>query len=158
MIRIIVIFIFLCVQSCTKVDLVPSTADELISKIKQSKGEKAVLLNIWALWCVPCVEEFPMIVDLGVEHHDLEVVFISADFDDQVGEVRDFLDRNGVGPVSYIKKEKDESFILGIHPSWTGSLPFTIVYAKNSGNIVDLWEGEYPESRFRTAIEVALKS
>ena len=158
MIRIILISFCLCIQSCAKVDLVPSTADEVMSKIKEFKGEKAVLLNIWALWCAPCVEEFPMIVDLRDEHHDIEVVFISADFDDQIEDVRSFLDQNGVRSTSYIKKEKDESFILRIHPDWTGSLPFTVVYAKDSGNIVDSWEGKHPESRFRTAIEIALKS
>ena len=158
MTRVILISFCLCIQSCAKVDLVPSTADEVMSKIKEFKGEKAVLLNIWALWCAPCVEEFPMIMNLGEENEKLEVIFISADFADQMDDVRSFLDQNGVRSISYIKEEKDEPFILGIHPSWTGSLPFTIVYAKNSGNIVDLWEGKHPESRFRTAIEIALRS
>ena len=53
---------------------------------------------------------------------------------------------------------KDEPFISGIHPKWTGSLPFTIIYAKESGKIVDLWEGKESELRFRTAINIALRS
>ena len=69
-----------------------------------------------------------------------------------------FLKQNSVGPVSYIKKEKDEPFITGIHPKWSGSLPFTVVYAKESGNIVDSWEGSEPESRFRTAVKIAMNS
>jgi|TARA_B100001996_G_scaffold90254_1_gene66981 thiol-disulfide isomerase/thioredoxin len=156
--NIILLSICLGMQSCGKVELMPSTSHEIMATVKELKGEKAVLINVWALWCAPCVEEFPMIVDLGEEHHDLEVIFISADFDDQIGDVRAFLDQNGVHSISYIKDEKDEPFILGIHPSWTGSLPFTILYAKDSGNIVDFWEGKHPESRFRTTIEIALKS
>ena len=56
------------------------------------------------------------------------------------------------------KNEKDDPFISGIHPEWTGSLPFTVVYAKNSGIIVDSWEGKHSESRFRDAIDIAIKS
>ena len=115
--------------SCEKVELLPTTSLDINQKIKSYKGNKVVLLNVWSLWCVPCVEEFPMIVDLAQEIEELEVIFISADFEDQFNEVRSFLDRNGVKEVSYIKQEKDEAFITGIHPNWTGSLPFTILYA-----------------------------
>ena len=145
-------------SSCGKVDLVPTTSSNLMKNIKTFKGEKVVLLNVWALWCVPCVEEFPMIVDLGKQFEELEVVFISADFDDQIDEVEGFLKKKGVFSTSYIKKEKDESFIQGIHPNWTGSLPLIIVYAKKSGSIVDFWEGKEPESRFRTAINIAMNT
>ena len=144
--------------SCEKVELLPTTSLDINQKIKSYKGNKVVLLNVWSLWCVPCVEEFPMIVDLAQEIEELEVIFISADFEDQSSEVRSFLDRNGVKEVSYIKQEKDEAFITGIHPNWTGSLPFTILYAKESGKIVDLWEGKETELRFRTAINIALRS
>jgi len=143
--------------SCEKVELLPTTSLDINQKIKSYKGNKVVLLNVWSLWCVPCVEEFPMIVDLAQEIEELEVIFISADFEDQSSEVRSFLDRNGVKEVSYIKQEKDEAFITGIHPNWTGSLPFTILYAKESGKIVDLWEGKESELRFRTAINIALR-
>ena len=154
------LLMFICVLtfSCGKVDLLPTTASEVNQKIKSYKGNKVVLLNIWALWCVPCVEEFPMIVNLDKEIEELEVIFVSADFEDQFNEVRSFLDRKGVREVSYIKQEKDEAFITGIHSSWTGSLPFTILYAKESGKIVDLWEGKESELRFRTAINIALSS
>ena len=89
------LLMFICVLtfSCGKVDLLPTTASEINQKIKSYKGNKVVLLNIWALWCVPCVEEFPMIVDLDKEIEELEVIFVSADFEDQFNEVRSFLDR-----------------------------------------------------------------
>ena len=158
MIRIIILSAFILTQSCSQVELIPYTSEQIISKIKSFSNQKAVLLNIWALWCVPCVEEFPMIVDLGEEHDELEIIFVSADFHEQKSEVRKFLKKQGLDSVSFIKNEKDDPFISGIHPEWTGSLPFTVVYAKNSGIIVDSWEGKHPESRFRDAIDIAIKS
>ena len=158
MIRIIVLSAFILTQSCSQFELIPSTSEQIMSKIKSFSSQKAVLLNIWALWCVPCVEEFPMIVDLDAEYDELEIIFVSADFHEQKREVQKFLKKQGLDSISFIKNEKDDPFISGIHPEWTGSLPFTVVYAKNSGIIVDSWEGKDSKSRFRDAIDIAIKS
>ena len=153
---LIFFFLIFVNTSCEQTELLPITAEDLIEKVYTFKGKKAVLVNLWALWCKPCVEEFPMIVKLHKETKDLEVIFVSADFQDQFQDVVFFLNKHNVGSVSYIKKQKDEPFIEGLHPSWSGSLPFTIVYGKNSGLIVDYWEGKEPELRFSEAISRAL--
>ena len=142
--------------SCVRTELIPVTAEDLIKKVYNFKGKKAVLVNVWALWCKPCVEEFPMITKLQKEKNDLEIIFVSADFQEQFEDVLFFLNEHNVGPVSYIKKQKDDPFIEGLHPSWSGSLPFTLVYGKNSGLIVDYWEGIEPKLRFSEAISRAL--
>ena len=78
------IFLIFINISCEKTKLLPITAEKLKEVVHDFKGEKAVLVNVWALWCIPCIEEFPMIVKLSKEIKDLEVVFISADFKDQM--------------------------------------------------------------------------
>ena len=151
---LLILFFF----SCAKVELIPVKSDDIIEEIKKYKGKKVVLLNVWALWCVPCIEEFPMILNLEKEIDELEVIFISADFKDQSKQVESFLNGEGLKGKTYLKQEKDEPFIQRIHPSWTGSLPFTIVYAKESGAVVDFWEGKESELRFRTAINIAFNT
>ena len=147
-----------CSLFCERIELIPTTAENINRHIASFKGEKAVLLNIWALWCAPCIEEFPMIVKLDNEIKDLEVVFISADFKDQIEDVIDFLSDHEVGNKSYIKDEKDEPFIIGINQNWTGSLPFTIIYSKKSGSVIDSWEGKKSETKFKSAINIAINS
>lgn len=146
------------ITSCERVDLTHATSLDVKNIVKSFKGKKVVLVNVWALWCLPCIEEFPMIVELGEDSDDLEVLFVSADFIDQSNKVQGFLKEHGVYNLSLIKNEKDEPFINGLHPDWSGSLPFTVVYSKLSGEIVDFWEGKEPETRFRSAIEKALRS
>jgi len=147
-----------CSFFCKSFELIPTTAESMNKHISSFKGEKAVLLNIWSLWCVPCIEEFPMIVKLDNEIKDLEVIFISADFKDQIDDVIDFLNTFEVGYKSYIKDEKDDSFIMGINQNWTGSLPFTIIYSKKSGSVIDYWEGKKSESKFKSAIDIAINA
>ena len=151
-----VIFLTFFVFSCEKTKLFPVTAEILLEKISSFKGKKAVLINIWALWCEPCVEEFPMIVKLKNENKDLEVIFVSADFEDDIKEVVKFLNKHDIGPMSYLKKQKDENFIKGLSMDWNGGLPFTMVFSKYSGKSIDFWEGKKPVERFQRAIIQAL--
>lgn len=57
---------------------------ELISgeefQLSNHKGD-VVLLNIWATWCAPCVEEIPHFVDLYSTYRDkgLEILGVSVD-------------------------------------------------------------------------------
>ena len=154
----IILSIFL-LFSCSNetLDFREATAKDILSTVAAQKGEKAVLVNYWATWCAPCIEEFPMIVELSKEYSEqTKVFFVSADFLEHKDKAKEYLKRQGVEGISFIKNEKDDDFINGIHKDWSGALPFTIVYDKNSGNVVDFWEAKKPESRFLEAIKVAI--
>ncbi len=57
-----------------------------LQKLITQRNGKILFLNIWATWCVPCVEEFPDLVRLSQAYpeSELEVVGISADFPDEI--------------------------------------------------------------------------
>ena len=153
------ITISLILFSCEQPDLYHTTAAFIHKTIASDKANHAVLLNVWATWCEPCVAEFPMIVDMVDEYeNDLAVYFISVDWLDEEDKVLSFLKDQGVTWTTFIKDEKDQEFINGIHKDWSGALPFTILYGKTSGEVVDFWEGEQPEKRFRKAIINAINS
>ena len=99
-----------------------------------------------------------MIVDLGRSHRGegLIVYFVSVDWLDQTEQVTAFLKRQGVSGLSFIKDEKDGPFIDGIAREWTGAVPFTLVYGRQPGAVVDLWEGKAPREKFVAAVQAAL--
>ncbi len=43
---------------------------------------KWVVLNYWATWCVPCIQEIPEIADFARAHPDVVVLGIAIDADD----------------------------------------------------------------------------
>ena len=54
---------------------------------------KAVLVDFWATWCPPCVQQFPHTVELARRYADqgLAVVSVSIDDADEIERVRTFL-------------------------------------------------------------------
>lgn len=155
---LLLIFFLGCNNSDIKLKTVE--ASDINNQIKKHKGSKAVLINFWATYCVPCIEEFPMIVDLSKKYSEkgMQIYFVSADWLDRKKEVRDFLLEKDVKGLSFIKEEgNDNNFINEISREWSGALPFTIVYDKN-GNLSDYWEMKKNKDRFESAIIKAIKS
>ena len=55
---------------------------------------KVVVLNLWATWCTPCLEELPSLIRLHHDMPDVAIVAVSIDQDDQV--YRRFLTQRGI--------------------------------------------------------------
>lgn len=132
--------------------VLPLIPEGIPAILASHQGEKAVLVNVWATWCVPCVEEIPYLVELRKKYADqLEVVFISTDFPEDMPRVNEFLATMGVDWQTFVKEGKDEPFILAIHPDWTGAMPATVIYDKN-GDLVTFFEKPADYQTFETHI------
>lgn len=70
------------------------------------RGEKVVLVNVWATWCGPCVVEMPSMQRLyeSLEGEDFEILAVSVDapagevdaFGRPGGDLREFIDELGL--------------------------------------------------------------
>jgi len=123
-------------------ELVPATADQLLALAHRARAG-AVLLNVWATWCLPCREEIPDLLRLRSEYasRGLELILVSADFDDQAAEAGAFLVEHGVDFRTYLKQGKDQAFIEAFSPEWSGALPATFVFGPR-GKLREFWEGK----------------
>ena len=117
-------------------------SQQLLKIIRDSKSE-LTLLNFWATWCKPCLDEFPDIVTLSREYKsdDLSVIFVSADFENNLPAVRQFINKQQLTYVTYYKSESDNIFINALNPEWSGALPATFIYDA-TGRLLDFWVGK----------------
>ena len=120
-----------------------STGQEIkkINSVKQldsikdvSKG-KVMLVNFWATWCKPCVQEFPDLLKLYSNYtgKGLTLIFISLDFPEELEtKVRPFLKINGVDFTVYFNDfKKQEELMDYFDKSWDGAIPSTYIFDKN---------------------------
>jgi thiol-disulfide isomerase/thioredoxin len=125
--------------SCSSSKLVqPIDETGLQQLVKRAHGN-VVLLNFWATWCEPCVEEFPDLMKIAQQFQPqgLKIIFVSIDEPEDIeGKVLPFLKAQGVAFRTYLKKTKDdEVFINTIDTKWSGALPATFIY-DTSGALV----------------------
>ncbi|MEE8183951.1 MAG: TlpA disulfide reductase family protein [Acidobacteriota bacterium] len=124
------------------VELVPATAPEVLQAVRDSGG-RAVLVNIWATWCPPCLEEMPEILRFRKDYlgQGVEVILVSGDWDTETQQVEAFLRELGVDFPTYLKAGDDMEFIEAMSPEWSGALPASFLY-DSGGTLRHMWEGK----------------
>ncbi|MDE2954907.1 MAG: carboxypeptidase regulatory-like domain-containing protein, partial [Gemmatimonadota bacterium] len=83
--------------------------DDSTFRLADYRGKKAVLIDFWATWCGPCIDEIPMIKSIAETYRDqgLEVVGVSLDYDEQA--LRDFVKEEKLSYVQVFDKEKAQT-------------------------------------------------
>ncbi|MDX2170602.1 MAG: TlpA disulfide reductase family protein [Deltaproteobacteria bacterium] len=108
---------------------IAATPAQVLAAVKDAKA-KAVVVNIWATWCIPCREEFPDLLKLRQAYRDrgVALLLVSGDFGSERQQVVDFLAEQGVDFPTYLKSGDDMQFIDAFDPAWSGTLPATFIY------------------------------
>lgn len=103
-----------------------TTVDALRQDLAQAE-EPAVVLNVWATWCAPCIAEFPMIAAFGRETDGVAVRFVSVDDPADREAVVAFVANQGVTDPTYLYTGRAD-LPTQINPAMMGgAIPVTFV-------------------------------
>jgi thiol-disulfide isomerase/thioredoxin len=94
------------------------------------------IISFWATWCGPCRTEIPEFDRIHRETagKKVKILLVSLDFPDQVNRsLASFIATNRItAPVLLLNDPDANAWIDKVDPSWSGSLPATLIYKGTS--------------------------
>jgi len=99
---------------------------------------KVLVINFWATWCPPCLEEIPHFIELQDKYGDQGLQFLGIALEG-VNEVISFADKIGIN-YPLLVGEQEVIKLAGKFGNQVGGLPYTVVLDR-SGNINFIKQG-----------------
>ena len=105
-------------------DFTVQDADRKV-ELRDLRG-KIVVLNFWATWCPPCVEEMPSLVKMQEEMKSRGVVVLAVSVDDDERSYHTFLKKNNVDLLTVRDPQQKSNELYG-----TFKFPETYIIDRN---------------------------
>lgn len=104
---------------------------ELEQRIQQAGSKTTTVINFWATWCGPCVEELSYFQELhqNFAGPDFQILLISLDMKNRLDKsLIPFLEKHQPKSEVILLSDQDaDSWIPKVHPNWEGTIPATVV-------------------------------
>ncbi len=133
----------------------PATADQFRAVLEHHRG-KVVVVNYWATWCIPCLQELPELDLLRERYADRGLVVLAVSMDDPEkleDRVRPFFAKRAPGLVSYLATAGENSvdFVMSFDPEWPGALPTTMFFDRG-GELTNVHLGRMLYAEFEEVV------
>jgi peroxiredoxin len=129
------------------------TADGIKDLVKNN-SDKLRLINVWATWCGPCVEEYHEFITMNrmYRRRDFEFISISADDPANKEKALKFLKSEESSATNYIFNVDDKyALINAVDSAWQGALPYTLL-VEPGGKIIYSKQGEIDPAELKKKI------
>ena len=131
--------------------------DDLKSRVMVS-NDTLYVLNFWATWCKPCVQELPYFEQCNAEYKNkaVKIILINLDFNTQVKNVAEpFIRKKNIrSSVIHISETNSDAWINKIDSSWSGAIPATSMYKNSKKEFFR--EGSMTEKELKKVLDLKL--
>jgi peroxiredoxin len=145
-------------EALAKWDAEPVSIDPIdaegVASLARNDTDQLLVVNLWATWCGPCVQELPELVTINRMYRGrkFRLVTISIDEPEKLDEARRVLTEHHVSSKNYLFKSEDKD-ALGdaLDKDWPGPVPYTLVIAPG-GEVVYRKLGAFEPLELKRAI------
>jgi thiol-disulfide isomerase/thioredoxin len=117
---------------------------QAVKRVKITDLEKMItesrtplIINFWASWCKPCLEEIPYFMEEAKKHgkDSLQLLLVSLDMKDAFpGQImRTITKRKITVPVQWLDETNADYFCPKIDPKWSGAIPASLFINNKTG-------------------------
>ena len=140
-----------------------------VSALRKNGSGKLRLINLWATWCVPCVEEFPDLTAIArkFSRREFELITISVDQPNQMARAKAFLGKRRAVMSEKLRKTVEaegrttnnylytgaslDDLADALDPEWPGPIPYSIL-VDQEGNVLYRKLGKIDPNEVRSKI------
>lgn len=123
---------------------------DLLKRIEPA--DTTYVVNFWATWCKPCVQELPAFDSLTTENKKLKVLLVCLDFKEEIDKkVNPFLLKKNIKTECVLLDEiNGNDYIDRISKQWSGAIPATLIKKGSYKKLVEK-KMNLSELRFHTS-------
>ena len=102
-----------------------------IAPLFAQDNDTTYLINFWATWCKPCLEELPLLQQVQRENGDrpLRVVLVSLDTEEgAIRRIPAYLEQRGIDLPTVVLTDEGNAWKRALDDKWDGSLPTSLIY------------------------------
>ena len=103
-----------------------------LDAILHSESDTTYVINFWATWCKPCVEELPAFEKLNAESKGkkIKIILISMDMQREIDtKLKPFILKNNMhSTIWWLSAVNANDWIDKVSPEWSGAVPATVIY------------------------------
>ncbi|HSU27096.1 MAG TPA: TlpA disulfide reductase family protein [Chitinophagaceae bacterium] len=108
---------------------------ELEKTIRESK--RPMIINFWATFCVPCVEEIPYFQSAVKAHarDSILLILVSLDLEDYYpAKIKNFATKKKIlAPIVWLDEYNADYFCPKVDSSWSGAIPASLFINNKTG-------------------------
>ncbi|MBL7746856.1 MAG: redoxin domain-containing protein [Chitinophagaceae bacterium] len=102
-----------------------------------AESKTPLIINMWATWCKPCIEEIPYFQEEALAHSkdSLQLLLVSLDFKEAFpNNIKTFAGkRNITASILWLDETDADYFCPKIDPKWSGAIPATLFINNKKG-------------------------
>lgn len=125
-----------------------------------AESKTPMIINFWATYCVPCVEEIPYFQEEAKKYKDqgLQLLLVSLDLKSYYPDkVRNFIkQKKFTAPIAWLNETDADYFCPKVDPKWSGALPATL-FVNNKTGYRKFFEEQLSKEKLQKEISAVLK-
>lgn len=120
---------------------IASIDEEDLAALLRNRSSQVLVVNFWATWCGPCVEELSTLAGASARAPDVRFALVNVDDDGEADALGAFAVRHSIAlPLYHLAVGDSASTLRRTVPGWPDLIPVTLV-VEPGGNVRHVFSG-----------------